>query len=39
MFMNCSYKDGRNIKPESIGSEFILNKQKLYFSYYWICQT
>ena len=31
MFMNCSYKDGRNIKPESIGSEFILSDKNSIF--------
>jgi hypothetical protein len=31
MFMNCSYKDGRNIKPESIGSEFILSNKNSIF--------
>lgn len=31
MFMNCSYKDGRNIKPESIGNEFILSNKNSIF--------
>ena len=31
MFMNCSYKNGRNIKPESIGNEFILSNKNSIF--------
>ena len=32
MFMNCSYKDGRNIKSkESIGNEFILSNKNFIF--------
>lgn len=31
MFMNCSYNNGRNTKPENIGAEFILSDKNSIF--------